>query len=62
MVALVLSGGLAFADADKKAGRDDASFGALRGVDAAEARKQAEAWLKSVGKTDAASVAEAKKI
>src|SRR5436190_8604708 len=48
--------------ADKVTKKEDASFGALRGVEAADARKQAEAWLQSVGKTDAASVAEAKKI
>lgn len=34
--------------ADKPTKKEDSSFGALKGVDAAEARKQAETWLKSV--------------
>jgi hypothetical protein len=54
LAALLLTGGVAVADAGKKPAKDGSSFGSLRGVDAAEARKQAEAWLKSV-KTDAAS-------
>jgi len=57
--ALLVSGAVL---ADKETKKEDASFGALRGVDAADAQKQAEAWLKAAGKTDAASVAEAKKI
>jgi len=60
LTAALLVSGTVLADKDTK--KEESSFGALRGVDAAEARKQAEAWLKSVGKTDAASVAEAKKI
>jgi len=42
--------------------REGASFGALRPVDQAEVKKEAEAWLKSVGKTDAASQARFKKV
>jgi len=34
--------------AEKPAKKEDSSFGALKAVDAAEARKQAEVWLKSV--------------
>src|SRR5262245_40590735 len=59
---LLLGGTLAVADTGKKAGKEDSSFGSLKAVDAAEARKQAEAWLASVGKTDAASLAKFKTI
>jgi hypothetical protein len=55
VAALVLANGVALADDGARATKkEDSSFGSLRGIDAAEARKQAEAWLKSV-KTDAAS-------
>jgi len=58
VAALLLFGsGAALADAGKKPAREDSSFGSLKSPDQAEARKQAEAWLKSVGKTDAASLA-----
>jgi phosphoribosyl-ATP pyrophosphohydrolase len=57
VVALLLAGGgITQADTGKKAIREGASFGALKAPDAAEVRKQAEAWLKSV-KTDAATQA-----
>src|SRR5262249_21257814 len=59
--AAVLSGGLAAADTAKKAAKDEASFGALRAPDAAEARKLTDAWLKSVN-ADAATQAKVKKI
>lgn len=50
------------ADTGKKPAREDSSFGSLRSADAAEVRRQAEAWLKSAGKTDAASLAQFKTI
>jgi hypothetical protein len=53
---LVAASGPALADAGKKPTRDASSFGALKAPDAAEVRKQAEAWLKSVGKDDAAKI------
>jgi hypothetical protein len=54
--AVALCGGPLFAaDADKKATREVASFGTLQAPKVEEARQQAQAWLKSVGKTDAAS-------
>jgi hypothetical protein len=60
---LLVGGGLALADTGKKpTAKEESSFGALRAVDPAEARKQAEAWLKSVGKTDAGSLAKLKTI
>ncbi|MGL4553134.1 MAG: hypothetical protein ACRC33_18365 [Gemmataceae bacterium] len=40
--------------ADTKPRKDEATFGALKSPDAAEVKKQAEAWLASVGKADAA--------
>jgi len=55
-LALLLCGG-APADTGKKAVKEESSFGALKGATAEEARAQAETWLKSVGKTDAASKA-----
>lgn len=59
---LTLSGTLALADTGKKpAQKEDSSFGALKSADAAEARKQAEAWLKSV-KADDATLAKCKTI
>jgi len=42
--------------------RDGSSFSTLKAPDIAEAKKEAEAWLKSVGKTDAASLAKFKSI
>jgi hypothetical protein len=47
----------ALADTEKKPAREESSFGALKGIDAAEARKQADAWLASVKKTDAGTKA-----
>jgi hypothetical protein len=59
LAALLLWGsGAALADTGKKPAREDSSFGSLKTLDPAEVRKQAEAWLKSVGKTDARSLAE----
>jgi tetratricopeptide (TPR) repeat protein len=49
-------GSVAVADGGKKPTKEDASFGSLRAADPAETRKQAESWLKSVGKTDAGSL------
>jgi len=59
---LLLSGSATAADTGKKPAREESSFGSLRGVDPAEARKQAESWLKSVGKADAGSLAKFKTI
>jgi hypothetical protein len=59
---LLLASSPAWADTGKKPAKEDSSFGSLKAVDAAEARKQAEAWLTSVGKTDAASLAKFKTI
>jgi len=52
---------LGLADTARKPTREDSSFGAVRAVDAAEAQKQAEAWLKGV-KSDDATMAAFKKI
>jgi hypothetical protein len=52
---LFVSGGEVFAQANSKAPKETASFAALRSATPEEARTQAEAWLKSVGKTDAAT-------
>jgi len=43
-------------------GKEGPSFSSLKAPDPTEARKQAEAWLKAVGKTDAATQAKVKKI
>src|SRR5262245_43360467 len=43
-------------------GKEDSSFSSLKGPDPTEARKLAEAWLKAVGKTDAAAQASFKKV
>jgi hypothetical protein len=59
---LLLGSSPAWADTGKKQAKEDSSFGSLKAADAAEARKQAEAWLRSVGKTDAASLAKFKTI
>src|SRR5262249_12913374 len=53
---LLLGSGPAQSDTDKKAAKEGSSFGAIKGADAAEAQKQAEAWLKGV-KNDAATLA-----
>ena len=44
--------------AEKPVQKEESSFGALKSPDAAEVRKQAEAWLKAVGKADAATLAQ----
>jgi len=51
---LVGGAGLALADGDKKPSKE-ISFGTLRATDADAAQAQALAWLKEVGKTDAAT-------
>jgi len=62
VVAAVLTcAGPAFAEEKKPTKKDDSSFGALKAIDAAEAQKQAEAWLKGV-KSDAATQAKFKTI
>jgi len=53
---LVCTSSLALADDAKKPKRDESSFGSLKVPDAAEVRKQAEAWLASMGKADAAKM------
>lgn len=50
--ALLVGGSAAWAQAEKKAPKEIASFGTLRAMDAEAARSQAEAWLKGVGKAD----------
>jgi hypothetical protein len=62
MVALLASSPVVRAAEDKKPAKDSSSFGALKATDATEARKQADAWLASVGKTDAATQAKVKAI
>jgi len=64
LAALVLmASGLAMADtAAGKKGKEESSFGAIRAVDPADVRKDAEAWLKSVGKTDATTQAKFKAV
>jgi len=59
--ALLVLAGPALADSDKKSKKEDSSFGSLRPSDAAEAQKQAAAWLKSV-KDDATTQAKFKEI
>lgn len=61
VAAAVVCASPVFADTDKKTTREDSSFGVIKGVEAAEAQKQAEAWLKSV-KDDATTAAAFKKI
>jgi hypothetical protein len=51
---LLVGAGPAAADGDKKA-KEAVTFGTLRATDSDAARAQAEAWLKEVGKTDAAT-------
>jgi len=56
-------GGVATADTGAKAAKKEtSSFGALKSPEATEAREQAAAWLKSVGKADAAGQARLKAI
>jgi len=56
--ALLCWSGVAAADTTTKGAKKEASsFGALKAPDAAEVRQQAETWLKSVGKADAAGMA-----
>ena len=57
MAALLASSPIARAAEEKKPAKDSASFGALKAADAAEARKQLDAWVASVGKADAATIA-----
>jgi hypothetical protein len=54
LTAIVLCGGSLLA-ADAKKPREVASFGVLRTPDADAVKAQAQAWLKSVGKTDEAT-------
>ncbi len=55
--ALVLCGGSLFAaDTPKKSPREVASFGTLRTPEADAVKTQAQEWLKSVGKTDEATM------
>jgi len=58
--ALLLWGSGAVADTGKKPAKEESSFGSLKSPDQAEAHKQVQAWLKSVGKTDAATQAKVK--
>jgi hypothetical protein len=58
---LLLGSSPAWAETGKKPAKEDSSFGALKAADAAEARKQAETWLKSV-KADDATLAKFKTI
>jgi hypothetical protein len=62
VAALAASTGTAMADASKKAAREESSFGSVKGMDSVEAQKQAEAWLKSVGKNDAATQEKVKSV
>jgi hypothetical protein len=58
VAALLLYGsGAALADAGKKPVKEESSFGSLKSPDPVQVRNQAETWLKSVGKTDAGSLA-----
>src|SRR5262249_53539412 len=62
LAGLFLMGSVAFAGGGKKPTKEGSSFGSLRAADPAETRKQAESWLKAVGKTDAGSLAVFKNI
>jgi hypothetical protein len=55
LAALLPGSGAAVADTGNKAVKEESSFGALKAATPDEVRAQAETWLKSVGKTDAAS-------
>jgi hypothetical protein len=61
-VALLVSSPIVRAAEDKKPAKDSSSFGALKATEAAEARKQVDAWLVTVGKADAATQAKVKVI
>jgi len=62
-VLLLYGGGPASADTGKKPAREESSFGLLKAPDSAEARKQAEAWLKETAKkTDATTLASFKTV
>jgi len=52
--ALLLSTGVAQADAKKSSKKEESSFGALKSPTDKEAQAQAQKWLKSAGKADAA--------
>jgi hypothetical protein len=52
----LLLGGSQAADVGKKPTKETTSFGVLRAPSAEEARNQAEAWLKGVGKSDATTM------
>jgi len=61
--ALLCWSGVAAADTvTKGAKKEGSAFGSLKAPEAAEARQQAENWLKSVGKADAAAQARFKEI
>jgi len=57
--ALLLAGSVF---ADKPDRKDESSFGALKQLNATEVRKQADAWLKSIGKTDDITQAKVKAV
>jgi hypothetical protein len=56
LATFLAGGGLAYAQAEKSQPKELANFGALRSTSPEEARSQAEAWLKSVGKADDATM------
>jgi hypothetical protein len=53
VAALLIASALHAAEPEKKSPKEVASFGTLRAPSLDEARSQAQAWLKGVGKTDA---------
>jgi hypothetical protein len=59
LTAAFLLGSTVFADKIRK---EESSFGSLKMVEPAEIRKQAEAWLKSVGMNDAATQEKVKSV
>jgi len=61
-LALFLWGNAAWAESGKKPPKEESSFGALKSPTLAEARAEAQKWLKGAGKTDAASQKEFKTI
>jgi hypothetical protein len=56
LLALPLIGGTVLSGAEKKPTKEPVSFGSLRALSPDEARSQAEAWLKGVGKADATTM------
>jgi len=62
LTAVLLGGGTARAADEPKSAKDVLSFGSLQSPTPEAARQRAEAWLKSAGKTDAAALAEFKKV